>query len=307
MGFFNRFGDIILRIFSLVGYLVLAIPRIPAMIRNMNNEGIKDKIRPEKIKNNVSKMSQNMGIEEKTSKIARKMDKTIKTTRNHGTKNHGTLPEAEKITKNLKSDVIISSPFTSEEKESTVFRLQLLSAAFLLLSVLYIFNFLSLILYVIIGALVIIYVLYLLFNRVKLMYGHDFPAYRDFFLMYLAVGVILVLVGTNSNFVMAFSFQFLPSLTILIFALISVVAVFLIFRIRYYRKYTYGRVIETGKNTAYVKVEYDIRCNVKPDIYIVENSYGAVEGDTVKVSVEDRVLNPGGNKPIGIIETLENI
>ena len=39
------------------------------------------------------------------------------------------------------------------------------------------------------------------------MYRADFNAYRDFFLMYVAVGIFLVLINTNSNFVMAFSFQ----------------------------------------------------------------------------------------------------
>ena len=137
------------------------------------------------------------------------------------------------------------------------------------------------------------------------MYGPDFPAYR--ILMYIAVGIILVLVGTNPNFVLAFSFQFLPSLTILIFAIIAVIAVFLIFRIRYYRNYTYGKLIETGKNIAYVKVDYDIRCNVKPDTYTVDNSYGAKDGDTVKLKIEEKLFSTGGNKPISIIETVKKI
>jgi uncharacterized membrane protein len=134
------------------------------------------------------------------------------------------------------------------------------------------------------------------------MYSTDFPAYRDFFLMYVAVGIILALVNTNSNFVMAFSFQLLPSLTVLIFAVVAVLAVFLIFRLRYYRNYTYGVVLEEGKNTAYVKVEYDIRSNVKPDIYIVENRYGAVEGETVKLQLEEKIMSMSGNRPVSIME-----
>jgi uncharacterized membrane protein len=137
------------------------------------------------------------------------------------------------------------------------------------------------------------------------MYSNDFPAYRDFFLMYIVIGLVLAVVGTNSTFVNAFSFQFFPSLTVLIFALILVAAVFLIFRIRYYRNYTYGEVVEAGKNVAYVKIEYDIRSNVKPDIYMVENSIGAVEGDFVKVKLEEKFMNLTGNKPTDIIEKVK--
>ncbi len=134
------------------------------------------------------------------------------------------------------------------------------------------------------------------------MYVNDFNAYRDFFLMYLAVGVILVLVGTNETFVMAFSFQFFPSLTILIFALLSVAAVFLIFRMRYYRNYTFGTVIETGANIAHVKVEYDIRSNVKPDLYIVEDHYSSKVGELVKLATDEKLFSNSGNKPKKIIK-----
>lgn len=139
------------------------------------------------------------------------------------------------------------------------------------------------------------------------MYGPEFPAYRDFFLMYLAVGIILVIVGTNSNLVMAFSLSIFPSLTILLFAIVAVVAVYLIFRIRYHRNFTYGVVIETGEKMAYVKVEYDIRSNVKPDIYIVDNSYGALNGETVQLKTEEKIFSNTGNKPISVMKTVNKI
>ena len=63
--------------------------------------------------------------------------------------------------------------------------------------------------------------------------------------------------------------------------------------------------METGKNIAHVKIEYDIRSNVKPDLYLVENNQGAVDGDIVKVKVEEKLLNTQGNKPIEIIEVLK--
>jgi uncharacterized membrane protein len=293
MGFFNRFGTIIIKFLSLLGALILFIPKIPEKIRNVNSEEIRQKIDSDKIKNNISKIAPKKNGKE-TSAVSSKEQSEPK--------------KVGKYSEASESEIIfISAHFTSEEKENTIFRLQILSAFFLVLSILFLLNFLSIILYGIISAAVIIYILYTLFNRVRVMYGPDFPAYRDFFLMYIAVGIILVLVGSNPNLVLAFSFQFLPSLTILIFAVILVIAVFLIFRIKYYRHYTYGKVIETGKNIAYVKVDYDIRSNVKPNTYAVDNSYGARDGDTVKLKIEDKIFSSGGNKPVSVIETVKKI
>jgi uncharacterized membrane protein len=105
---------------------------------------------------------------------------------------------------------------------------------------------------------------------------------------------------------MAFSFEFFPSLSLLIFALIAVAVIFLIFRIRYSRDFTFGKVLEAGENTAYVKVDYDIQANVKPDLYIVDNHYGAKTGDDVKLKVDGKIIS-GGNKPVGIIAIMKKI
>ncbi|MBI5460394.1 DUF2101 family protein [Methanobacterium sp.] len=299
---FNKLGDMILRFFSLLGAVILAIPKIPQKLGNINRERVKEKIDTKNIKGNVSKVKENLGIDEKTSRTNSNKKKDFSTESSYPP----ITPNAGKT--NEKSDVIlISTPFTSKEKEDTIFRLQLLSAGFLIISVLYLFNFFSIILYGILGILIGGYIIYILFNRVKVMYGPEFPAYRDFFLMYLVVGIILVLAGTNSNLVMAFSFSFFPSLTIFIFAIIAVVLVYLIFRIRYHRDFTYGVVIETGEKMAYVKVEYDIRSNVKPDIYVVENDYGASDGDTVQLKTEKKLFSNSGNKPISVMNTVNKI
>ncbi len=297
---FNKLGDIILRFFSLLGAVILAIPKIPQKLSKIDRERVKEKIDTENIKENVSKVKENLGIDEKTSKVTSKEEPFSKESASRTT--------VKTAKNNEKSDIIlISTPFTSKEKEDTIFRLQLLSAGFLIISVLYLFNFFSMILYVILEILIAGYIIYILFNRVKFMYGPEFPAYRDFFLMYLVVGIILVLAGTNSNLVMAFSFSFFPSLTIFIFAIVAVAIVYLVFRIRYHRDFTYGVVIETGERMAYVKVEYDIRSNVKPDIYVVENDYGAVDGDTVKLKTEQKILSNSGNKPVRVMETVNKI
>jgi len=288
MNIFTFIGDIVIRLFNFVGMIILAIPKIPDKLRNIDTDSIKDKVDSQTLKENISKIKNDTNLEERISGISKsEIAEKLRTSGN------------KEIYHN---DIQISSNFTSKEKEDTILKLQILSGGFIVVSIIYLFNFIHPVVYGILGVLLIGYTLYLLFNKIKLMYAHDFKAYRDFFLMYIAVGIILVLVGTNENFVMAFSFQFFPSLTILIFSLISVAAVFLIFRMKYYRNYTFGTVIETGENTAHVKVEYDIRSNVKPDIYIVEDSYGSKVGETVKIRTEEKMFSNSGNKPIMIIK-----
>lgn len=302
---FRKLGEIILQFFSFVGALILAIPKIPQRLREIKIGRAKEKISEENLKEHVSKVRNNLGIDKNSNPSTDKQPE-LKSVETLPDDNHHP-PHKTNSTKSDPDIILISTPFTSKEKEDTIFRLQLLSAGFLILSVLFLFNFFSIIIYTILGILVGGYVVYLLYNRVKVMYGSEFPAYRDFFLMYLAVGIILVLVGTNTNLIMAFSFSFFPSLTILIFAIIAVAIVYLIFRIRYHRDFTYGVIIETGEKMAYVKVEYDIRSNVKPDIYVVENDYGAVDGDTVKLKTEQKIFSNSGNKPISVMETVHKI
>ena len=300
MNFFNKFGDIILKVFSFVGMIILAIPKIPEKLRSIKTDDFKSKVDTDNIKENINRIRDNTKIEERISKV---------TTKKGESEEPLEIPkDIEELSKQMDGSddtIFISGSFTYKEKENTILRLQILSGAFIIFSILCIFNFIAGIIYGILGILTVGYVVYLLYKRIKLMYSNDFPAYRDFFLMYIVIGLVLAVVGTNSTFVNAFSFQFFPSLTVLIFALILVAAVFLIFRIRYYRNYTYGEVVEAGKNVAYVKIEYDIRSNVKPDIYMVENSIGAVEGDFVKVKLEEKFMNLTGNKPTDIIEKVK--
>lgn len=303
MSFFSKIGYYFIKMFSVIGMIIMAIPKIPEKLRNLNSQEIREKIDTENIKDNITRIRDDSG--EKISRIREDTGFDERLSKITGSEY---TPKEPNESEEEDSDIImIGGAFTSEEKERTVLILQILSAAFVVISILSIFNFISFIIYVPLGLVIVGYILYLLYYRVKLMYKTDFNAYRDFFLMYVAVGIILVLVNTNSNFVMAFSFQLLPSLTVLIFAVVLVLAVFLIFRLRYYRKYTYGTVLEGGKNTAYVKVEYDIRSNVKPDIYIVENHYGAVEGEYVKLKLEEKILSTSGNRPISIMERANTI
>lgn len=303
MNIFSILGHYVIKLFSLIGTVIMAIPKIPRLIRNFDSSEIKQHLDSENIKENISKIREETAINERISKIREEtaIDEKISKIRGSETSKHYESSDDDS------GFIMIGGAFSAEEKERTVLILQLLSALFIVLSILSIFNFISAFIYIPLGIVIVGYIVYLLYNKIKLMYKSDFNAYRDFFLMYIAVGVILYVINFNTNLVMSFSFEVLPSLTVLIFALVGVIAVFLIFRVRYYRNFTYGTVLDSGKNTAHVKVDYDIRSNVKPDIYIVENHVGAVEGEQVKLQLEEKLMSMSGNRPINIIETANRI
>lgn len=289
MNIFTKIGELVIKLFDFVGMLILAIPKLPNKIRNVDTDNIKNRIDKEALKENISKIKKDSKIEDRISKF--------KDTSEASSFNEEIEYKERKVPRTQ-----LSGEFNSEEKERTILLLQISSGAFLVVSILYIFSFFSFPLFAVIGILIVVFILYLLFYKVKLMYSEDFNAYRDFFLMYVAVGVILILISNSTFLVSLFSFQFLPSFSILFFAVILVIAIFVVFRIMHYRNYTFGTVMESGKRTAYVKVEYDICSNVKPDIYLVENEINAKEGEIVKIQIEEKLLSKSGNKPVKIIK-----
>ncbi len=289
MNIFTKIGELVIKLFDFVGMLILAIPKLPNKIRNVDTDNIKNRIDTEALKENISKIKKDSRIEDRISKF--------KDTSETLSFNEEIEYKERKVPRTQ-----LSGKFNSEEKERTILLLQISSGAFLVVSILYIFSFFSFPLFAVIGILIVAFIFYLLFYKVKLMYSEDFNAYRDFFLMYVAVGVILIMISNSTFLVSLFSFQFLPSFSILFFAVILVIAIFVVFRIMHYRNYTFGTVMESGKRTAYVKVEYDICSNVKPDIYLVENEINAKEGEIVKIQIEEKLLSKSGNKPVKIIK-----
>lgn len=322
MKIFSKFGDIIITLFSFTGAIVIGIIRLPTTIRELDLR----KTGPEKIKETVQKIDTDE-IGEKVSKITNKVDEKYSHYSNKSksknddddddetlspiyAKELGSAPdivmESDDSDLDEGSIIIKSSKFDSKEKENTVLRLQIASGAFLVASVLLVFHFIAFYIYVLLGILLSAFIYYTVYYKIKLMYPQDFKAYRDFFFLYVVVGIVLVFVGGNANITMAFPFQFFPSFSLLIFAVISVAAVFLLFRIRYHRNYTYGEIIEAGMNTSHVKVDYDIRSNVKPDMYIVENNgFNVLENEMVKLEIDGSIFNMKGNRPSKVIGKVE--
>jgi uncharacterized membrane protein len=294
MKIFSKFGDIILTLFSYTGSIVIGIIRLPSTLRKMDIK----RTGPEKIKETVQKIDTEQ-ISDKISDITSKVDqKSSRKDDSHDLEENPSIDDGPIIIKNIN--------FDSKEKEDNVLKLQIASGVFLIASVLFVFRFVSLLIYGIVGVMLIAFIVYTLYYKIKVMYPQDFNAYRDFFFLYVAVGLIMVLVGGNTALTMAFPFQIFPSFTLLIFAILAVGAVFLIFRMKYHRNYTFGEIIEAGNNTSHVKVDYDIRSNVKPDIYIVENNgFDVIEQEMVKIEIDGSAFNMKGNRPSKVIGKVE--
>lgn len=180
-------------------------------------------------------------------------------------------------------------------RDYVVLKAQLAALVFLLLSVLYVFGLINGKLYVLslsVGGYPL-----LLLPKLRSFYHEDYPAYRDFFLGYLTVALLLVIL----KLVKPVGHPLLPNLHLVIFSIIYIAAFSYLFKKKYGRNYTYGEVI-TGGPSAQVKLNYDLRASVKPAVASLKNEAGAQKGDIVIVEVGNSLLNLRGRKPLRIIK-----
>ena len=165
MKIFAKFGEMILRLFDIIGMIILGIPKIPEKLRGINADNLRNRVDNESFKENIIKIKET-GLEAGVSKISE-----IRNTKN----------SIENVKEVTVSESSLSGDFSSKEKERTVFTLQLTSLAFLVISIIYLFNFVSFIVYCALGIILVVYMAYVLHSKIKLMYPEDFNAYRDFF------------------------------------------------------------------------------------------------------------------------------
>jgi len=144
------------------------------------------------------------------------------------------------------------------------------------------------------------YALYLALTQLKRAFRRDYPAYRSF--VFMCVAIVWVFTLTLRYLPIKFSFEsiwlaFVPALVVIGFVLVTFVG----FRLRYGRDYTYGVVEGVGRGRAVVRVSYDICSNVKHGSYVVESLVKVKKGDTVKVKVERPMLGLRGAKVKAIL------
>ena len=147
------------------------------------------------------------------------------------------------------------------------------------------------------------YLVYLAATQLRQAFERDYPAYRGF------VGVILAMAWVLVGFrYLPFEFSLESIYMYLIPPLVLVgflVMAFAAFRLKYGRNFTYGRVEEVQGRRAVVRVGYDICSNVKADLYTVESFAKVRRGDLVKLSVERPMLGLRGAKIRAILGKAE--
>ncbi|MEE8167396.1 MAG: DUF2101 family protein [Candidatus Hydrothermarchaeales archaeon] len=181
-----------------------------------------------------------------------------------------------------------------ELRDYMVLKVQAVVLAFLILVVLFIFDFLTSIPFAVLGVLLVVYSLLLTFSLKE--YFEEFEAYRDFFLSYLGISILLVLVKRVKP---TLDFAF-PYIHLVVISLVYIALFSTFFKKRYARDYTYGKVI-AGGDPMTVKVNYDICASVKPGVLLFKNDVKAGEGDVVKLGVEKSFLNLRGSSATQVL------
>ncbi len=144
------------------------------------------------------------------------------------------------------------------------------------------------------------YLIYLAATQLKRAFGRDYPAYRSFVAMCVAIAWVFVLALRHSP--IEFSLEtihlaLIPPLAAIVFVFLA----FTGFRLKYGRNFTHGRVEEVQGRRAVVRVSYDICSNVKSGLYLVESFAKVKKGDRVKLSVERPMLGLRGAKVRAIL------
>ena len=140
-----------------------------------------------------------------------------------------------------------------------------------------------------------IYLAYLGATELKRAFGGDYPAYRSFVAMCLAIAWVFVVALRHSPVELSIESIYTAIIPPL-FAIAFVAAAFMAFRFKYGRNFTYGRVEEIQGRRAVVKVGYDIRSNVKAGLCTVESFVRVKKGDMVKLGVDRPMLGLRGSK-----------
>ncbi len=194
--------------------------------------------------------------------------------------------------------------FHADKKDFLVLKLQIASIIFVLSVVASLFRFLSLEIFSLVAVLIFLFTSYVLVFQIKFAFPEDKNAYYVFFGFYLLMPLFLLYIDkiTPSNLrIWGFAS---PSPYLILFAIITVGVFFLFFNKKYGREYTIGSVLEAKESFFEVRIGYDLRAGVTPNIYLLKSDVNAEKGDLVKVSVLKKPFTFRSAKPQKIVEVL---
>jgi len=139
------------------------------------------------------------------------------------------------------------------------------------------------------------YLIYLGVTDLKRAFEQDYPAYRSFVVMCLAIAWVFVIALRHSPVEISPE-SIYAAIIPPFFAIVFVAVAFVAFRFKYGRNFTHGRVEQAQGRSAVVKVGYDICSNVKAGLYTVESFVKVKKGDWVKLGVDRPMLGLRGSK-----------
>lgn len=186
-----------------------------------------------------------------------------------------------------------------EPRDYLILKAQVSTVIFLLVVVLFDINLLGAKFFAAAAALSGGYSLFLIFVGMKEHLGEDVVPYWVFFLSFMgfAPGLLLVKAVKPISSVTHY-------LWLIAFSLFYCAVLWGLFRKKYGRDYTFGRVLEGG-GLLKVKVNYDLCAGVKPGVFTLENKIKARAGDIVRLRVTESLFNLRGNSVIEAIAVVK--
>jgi uncharacterized membrane protein len=149
-----------------------------------------------------------------------------------------------------------------------------------------------------------VFMVYLTMTQIKRAFEMDYPAYRSFMFMCLAIAWVFII--TLRHLPIEFSPQSAQMAIIPPFvSILFVVVAFTVFRLKYGRNFTHGVVEQVQGHRAVVRVGYDIRSNVKAGLYPVESFVRIKRGDMVKLNLERSILGLRGSRIRTILQKVQ--
>ncbi len=149
------------------------------------------------------------------------------------------------------------------------------------------------------------YLTYLTLSQLKVAFSRDYPAYRSLVVLSIMLSLTIIFLRKLpiTRFLYLRNFPY-PSLVPVILILVIFTISFTLFRIKYGRDYTYGTVKRVKGGKAVVKIDYDVKSNVKNGLYFLETMEDVNPGDKVKVDVDRPFLGLRGSEPTSIMEKM---
>lgn len=150
------------------------------------------------------------------------------------------------------------------------------------------------------------YLIYLTPTQLKSAFRRDYLAYRTFVGLSIAISLALIFLRKLlENQLIISSTSPYRNLIPVVLVLGTVFLGFIAFRVKYGRNYTYGTVKEVKESKAVVKINYDIKSNVKNGLYLLDSLKEVQPKDEVKIGVNRSMWGLRGSEPTAILEKMQ--